>query len=183
MSVGAPPHDPPATKSGRADCASYRRPRPGQRLDQPVKEASNESAKVGGKGSVGGGKPVNAWRWRIEDGIQHLHSLGLIHCEINPTNIVMDGDNPGIVHFDFCRQEGQELGSKAGTEGWTSENFHFARPALLIWSTGSTLTIYYGCSPICVSAVYVRCSLLIRPNQLYVVLALAAANPNCVFSG
>ena len=64
---------------------------------------------------------------RIEDGIQHLHSLGLIHCDINPTNIMMDGDNPVIVDFDSCRQEGQKLGSKAGTEGWTSENFHFAR--------------------------------------------------------
>jgi hypothetical protein len=59
MPMGAPPHEPPATKSGRADCASYRRPRPGQRLDQPVEEASNESTKVGGEGSVGGGKP---WR-------------------------------------------------------------------------------------------------------------------------
>jgi hypothetical protein len=63
MSVGAPPHDPPATKSSRADCASYRRPRPGQRLDQPVKEASIESAKVGGEESVGGGKPEGEASW------------------------------------------------------------------------------------------------------------------------
>ena len=63
----------------------------------------------------------------IENGIQHLHGLGFIHCDINPTNIVMDGDNPVIVDFDSCRREGQTLGSKAGTEGWTSENFYFAK--------------------------------------------------------
>jgi hypothetical protein len=52
----------PGNKSGRADCASYRRPRPGQRLDQLVEEASNEKTKVGGEGLVGGGEPANAWR-------------------------------------------------------------------------------------------------------------------------
>jgi hypothetical protein len=50
MLMGAPPHEPPATKSGRADCASNRLPRPGQQLDQSVEEASNKSTKVGGEG-------------------------------------------------------------------------------------------------------------------------------------
>jgi hypothetical protein len=48
--MGAPPHETPATKSGRAYCASNRRPRPGQQLDQSVEEASNKSTKVGGEG-------------------------------------------------------------------------------------------------------------------------------------
>jgi hypothetical protein len=55
MPMGPPPHEPPATKSGRADCVSYRRPRPGQRLDQPVGEASNESIKEGGEGQLEAG--------------------------------------------------------------------------------------------------------------------------------
>jgi hypothetical protein len=55
MPMEAPPHEPPATKYGRADCASYRRPRPGQRLDQSVEEASNESTKVGGEGRLEAG--------------------------------------------------------------------------------------------------------------------------------
>jgi hypothetical protein len=55
MLMGASPHERPATKSGRADCASYRRPRPGQRLDQSVWKASNESIKVGGKGRLEAG--------------------------------------------------------------------------------------------------------------------------------
>jgi len=51
----------------------------------------------------------------IQEGIQHLHSLGLIHCDINPANIVMDeGDTPVIVDFDSCRRKGEEL----GFQGW-----------------------------------------------------------------
>jgi hypothetical protein len=55
MSVRVPPHQPPATKSGRADCASYRRPRPGQRLDQPKRrmregpEAAAQQARLAGR--------------------------------------------------------------------------------------------------------------------------------------
>ncbi|PUU77425.1 serine/threonine-protein kinase-like protein [Tuber borchii] len=64
----------------------------------------------------------------IQEGIRHLHSLGLIHCDINPTNIVMDGDTPVIVDFDSCRREGEKLGIKGGTWGWTNEDFEFARP-------------------------------------------------------
>ena len=63
----------------------------------------------------------------IQEGIQHLHSLGLIHCDINPDNIVMDGDTPVIVDFDSCRRNG-ELGMKGGTLNWTREDFEFARP-------------------------------------------------------
>jgi serine/threonine protein kinase len=63
----------------------------------------------------------------IQNGIRHLHSLGLIHCDINPTNILTDGDTPVIGDFDSCRREGEKLGLKAGTRGWTREDFKFAR--------------------------------------------------------
>lgn len=64
----------------------------------------------------------------IQDGIQYLHSLGLIHCDINPRNILMNGEIPVIGDFDSCRREGKELGIKAGTEGWTRKDFKFANP-------------------------------------------------------
>ncbi|KAF2458987.1 hypothetical protein BDY21DRAFT_384881 [Lineolata rhizophorae] len=51
----------------------------------------------------------------IENGIQHIHSLGLIHCDITPDNILMDGANARIGDFDSCHWEGTELGIKAGT--------------------------------------------------------------------
>ena len=64
----------------------------------------------------------------IQEGIRHLHSLGLIHCDINPANIVMNGDTPVIVDFDSCRRNGEKLGIKGGTLNWTREDFEFARP-------------------------------------------------------
>src|SRR5579862_4452345 len=62
----------------------------------------------------------------IRAGMEHLHGLGLIHCDLNPTNILMTGDTPVIVDFDSCRREGETLGLKAGTRGWTREEFEFA---------------------------------------------------------
>jgi hypothetical protein len=55
MPVGAPSHEPPTIKSGRADGESYRRRQPGQRLDQPAGEALNESTKMGGEGRLEAG--------------------------------------------------------------------------------------------------------------------------------
>ncbi|KAK3391220.1 kinase-like domain-containing protein [Podospora didyma] len=55
----------------------------------------------------------------IEAGVRHMHKLGLVHNDLNPSNIMMDGDNPVIIDFDSCKREGDELGSKAGTDGWT----------------------------------------------------------------
>lgn len=64
----------------------------------------------------------------IQDGIRHLHSLGLIHCDINPANILMNEDTPVIGDFDSCQRKGDKLGPKAGTRGWTREDFDFAMP-------------------------------------------------------
>jgi hypothetical protein len=55
MPVGAPSHESPTTKSGGADGALYRCRQPGQRLDQPAEEASNESTKMGGEGRLEAG--------------------------------------------------------------------------------------------------------------------------------
>jgi serine/threonine protein kinase len=63
----------------------------------------------------------------IEEGIRHLHRLGLIHCDINPSNIFMDGEKPIIGDFDSCQWEGSELGLKAGTMGWMDHEFKEAR--------------------------------------------------------
>ena len=50
----------------------------------------------------------------IQIGIRHLHSLCLIHCDLNPTNILMYGDIPVIGDFDSCQWKGEKLGLKAG---------------------------------------------------------------------
>lgn len=64
----------------------------------------------------------------IQKGIQHLHSLGLVHCDLNPANILMNGDTPVVGDFDSCHRVGEKLGIKAGTIGWTSEDFKVALP-------------------------------------------------------
>ena len=48
----------------------------------------------------------------IWKGIQHLYSLDLIYCDLNPTNILMDGDTPVIGDFDSCQYKGEKLGFK-----------------------------------------------------------------------
>jgi serine/threonine protein kinase len=63
----------------------------------------------------------------IRAGIEHLHSLGMIHCDINPHNVFTDVKDFVIGDFDSCTLEGDELGAKAGTDGWTSDDFVLAR--------------------------------------------------------
>ena len=63
----------------------------------------------------------------IRAGIKHLHSLGMIHCDINPHNVFADVEDFVIGDFDSCTLEGDELGAKAGTDGWTSDDFVLAQ--------------------------------------------------------
>ena len=54
---------------------------------------------------------------RVESGIRHLHSLGLIHNDINPSNIMLDGEIP-IIDFGSCQREGESLeGIAVPTDG------------------------------------------------------------------
>jgi hypothetical protein len=43
-------------------------------------------------------------------GIHHLHSLGLVHNDITPSNIMFEGDGtPVLIDFDSCRKVGESL--------------------------------------------------------------------------
>jgi serine/threonine protein kinase len=53
----------------------------------------------------------------IEDGIRHLHKRGLIHNDINPTNIMID-NGPVINDFDSSRAPGETLHKVKRTYGW-----------------------------------------------------------------
>ena len=66
---------------------------------------------------------VNACLDGIRAGLRHLHSLGLAHNDLNPTNIALDEeDNPIILDFGSCRRFGEQLIS-AGTPGWIDEDY------------------------------------------------------------
>ncbi|KAF8605206.1 hypothetical protein BDV93DRAFT_572807 [Ceratobasidium sp. AG-I] len=52
----------------------------------------------------------------------HLHSLGLVHNDINPANIMVDEHNKGVlIDFDSCNLDGHKfpIGSKTGIMNWT----------------------------------------------------------------
>lgn len=63
----------------------------------------------------------------IKAGVRHLHNLGLVHNDLNPSNIMMDGDDAVIIDFDSCKREGEELGLKGGTLEWALGNQAYAR--------------------------------------------------------
>lgn len=73
---------------------------------------------------------INVCMEGIERGVAHLHGLGLIHNDLNPNNIMMDGEGqPVIIDFDSCKPTGKNLGLKAGTMGWEPETkSSIARP-------------------------------------------------------
>ncbi|CAH0018681.1 unnamed protein product [Clonostachys rhizophaga] len=55
----------------------------------------------------------------IKRGVAHLHSLNLVHGDINLSNIMLDGkDSAVLIDFDSCRSKGEPMGPKAGTMNW-----------------------------------------------------------------
>ncbi|KAH8726970.1 hypothetical protein GQ44DRAFT_613081, partial [Phaeosphaeriaceae sp. PMI808] len=55
----------------------------------------------------------------IEVGVRHIHGSGLVHDDLNPSNVMIDGDSAVIIDFGSCKKEGDRLGSMTGTYGWT----------------------------------------------------------------
>jgi serine/threonine protein kinase len=60
----------------------------------------------------------------IASGIEYIHSLGLAHNDINPSNIVMDEDSshPIIIDLGSCRTFSKLL-LEGGTPGWNDGFF------------------------------------------------------------
>lgn len=54
----------------------------------------------------------------VLSGIEHIHSLELVHNDINPRNIMLDQEgHPYIIDFDTCLKKGERFGG--GTLGWS----------------------------------------------------------------
>lgn len=59
----------------------------------------------------------------IRSGINHLHSFGYCHNDINPGNVMFDAHDVAVViDFDSAGLVGQELSFKAGTPGYGNVN-------------------------------------------------------------
>lgn len=57
----------------------------------------------------------------IASGARHLHSLGLVHNDITPANIMLEEDGTWvIINFDSCRHAGEALRDTdtKRTHGW-----------------------------------------------------------------
>jgi serine/threonine protein kinase len=67
---------------------------------------------------------VDSFMAQIESAIEHLHSLGLAHNDLNPMNIMVDHGDEKLYLIDFgsCRPYGCEL-ITAGTYGWVDEDY------------------------------------------------------------
>lgn len=45
----------------------------------------------------------------VERGIRHLPGLGWVHNDINPSNIMLDGDEGVVIDFGLCSRVGESL--------------------------------------------------------------------------
>lgn len=54
----------------------------------------------------------------IEEGLKHMHSLGLVHNDINPGNIMVENNTAIISDFDSTSGVGEPLQSIKRTFGW-----------------------------------------------------------------
>jgi serine/threonine protein kinase len=64
------------------------------------------------------GKDYSSILADIENGIRHLHTLGLVHNDINPSNIMLDDDRAIIIDFGSCRNSRESLEDVGRTYGW-----------------------------------------------------------------
>ena len=66
---------------------------------------------------------IDAFLSDISSAVDHLHSLGLAHNDINPGNIMMGEKNqPVLIDFGSCQPFGRLL-QTFGTPGWFEEDF------------------------------------------------------------
>ncbi|KAL6697024.1 kinase-like domain-containing protein [Trichoderma pleuroticola] len=61
--------------------------------------------------------------------VDHLHSIGLAHNDINPANIMLDeGGEPELIDSGSCQPTGHHLIS-CGTPSWYKDMFHLSETA------------------------------------------------------
>lgn len=63
---------------------------------------------------------------QLESAVSYLHSLGLAHNDVKPSNIMLQADNtPVLIDFGSCQPFGETL-ITGGTPGWGQEPYHIS---------------------------------------------------------
>ncbi|KAK6000487.1 hypothetical protein QM012_003733 [Aureobasidium pullulans] len=63
----------------------------------------------------------------IKNALHHLHSLNLVHNDLNPANIMLDHEDiPKLIDFGSCRQVGETLKNVGRTYEWYDERVQYA---------------------------------------------------------
>lgn len=80
----------------------------------------------------------------VEEGIRHLHSLGLVHNDINPANIMLaDNGTPVIIDFGSCRANGQSLQGLRRTYEWYDRSVQQSIPdEIREWLSGRDIRAF-----------------------------------------
>lgn len=71
-------------------------------------------------------KDPEAFMQQLESAVSHLHSLGLAHNDVKPSNIMLKADTmPVLIDFGSCQPFGATL-ITGGTPGWGQEPYHIS---------------------------------------------------------
>lgn len=63
----------------------------------------------------------------VKSALDHLHSLRLVHNDLNPSNIMLDHeDTPKLIDFGSCRHIGETLRNVGRTYEWYDEQVQYA---------------------------------------------------------
>ncbi|RSL41082.1 hypothetical protein CEP53_012974 [Fusarium sp. AF-6] len=99
---------------------------------------------------IASGRPlVQSWmrRWlkSIESALVHLHSLGLVHNDITPANIMLSDKNEAvIIDCDSACRVGESLVDKKRTCGWADRDVTHAAPSNDLKSLDELETWLFG---------------------------------------
>ncbi|KAI0089934.1 kinase-like domain-containing protein [Irpex rosettiformis] len=91
----------------------------------------------------------------VRRGLEHLHSLGIVHNDINRANVCLDESlRPVIIDFDSALGEGEPMEGRGGTPGWfrksqlsLKENDMFGLGQLAKWLDGWEAVVEHEIEP------------------------------------
>lgn len=85
---------------------------------------------------------------QVLEGVQRMHTLGLVHGDVKPENVMVEGLRAFLIDFEFVRRVGDKSGSHVGTMDFMSprclESLACGREND-IWAVGVTLYFLFFC--------------------------------------